>query len=92
MWLRPVSIGLSLLLGILLGNWALTQWLSSQIKGQLRESTPLEARIAEQHQTLGRRPGGRPAVHGERRLRGAAARVKAGWELDEPPAILLSSE
>lgn len=53
-WLRPLMIGLSLFLGILLGSWGLTQWVASKIEVQLQTWAQLEAEIKEQELTLER--------------------------------------
>ena len=45
-------VGLSVLLGICGGSWALTQWLSSTIQSQIRTRTTLAAEIETQRATL----------------------------------------
>ena len=56
-WLRPLTIGLSLFLGVLLGSWGLTQWLSSEIESLIARKIQLEVGIELQEETLARLEG-----------------------------------
>ena len=47
-WVRALAIAISLLLGISIGSWGLTQWLSVRV----RTLVELEGRIEEQERTL----------------------------------------
>ena len=47
-WARTLATAISLLLGILIGSWGLTQWLSFRVQALLE----LESKIAEQELTL----------------------------------------
>lgn len=51
-WLKPLAIGLSLLLGIFAGSWGLMQWLSYSIQSQLDTRAALSQQIAAQEQAL----------------------------------------
>lgn len=53
-WLRPVVVGLSLFLGILIGSWGLTQWLSSNIESLIEKRAALSGEIEEQQRTVER--------------------------------------
>ena len=56
-WLRPMTIGLSLFLGVLLGSWGLTRWLSSEIEILAARKIQLEVAIELQEETLARLEG-----------------------------------
>ena len=51
-WMRPLLVGLSLFLGILLGSWGLMQWLLSDIESKIETRAELRAGIEEQRETL----------------------------------------
>ena len=53
-WLRSVTVGVCLFLGILAGSWGLTQWLSSNIQNLLETRTALQIDIEEARQTIER--------------------------------------
>ena len=51
-WLRPLVVGLSLFLGISLGSWALTRWLSAGIQSRIETRATLDFQIEEARETL----------------------------------------
>ena len=51
-WLRPLVVGLSLFLGISLGSWVLTGWLSAGIQSRIETRATLDVRIDEARTTL----------------------------------------
>ena len=51
-WLRPLVVGLSLFLGISLGSWVLTRWLSAGIQSRIETRAMLDVHIDEAHATL----------------------------------------
>ncbi len=51
-WLRPLVVGLSLFLGISLGSWALTRWLSAGIQSRIDTRAMLDVQIEEARATL----------------------------------------
>ncbi|MYA42682.1 MAG: hypothetical protein F4Z31_13140 [Gemmatimonadetes bacterium] len=51
-WLRPLVVGLSLFLGISLGSWALTRWLSAGIQSRIDTRAALDFQIEEARETL----------------------------------------
>ena len=53
-WLRPLTIGLSLFLGVLLGISGLTRWLAGDIQSQIAARSVLVAEIAAQRETVRR--------------------------------------
>ena len=53
-WLRPLAVGLSLFLGILIGSWGLTRWLSSNIESLFEMRAALTVEIEEQQRTVER--------------------------------------
>ena len=53
-WLRSVVVGVCLFLGILVGSWGLTQWLSSNIQSLIQTRVALEIDIQEARQTIER--------------------------------------
>lgn len=52
-WVRTLATAISLLLGILIGSWGLTQWLSSRVRALME----VETRIEQQEVTLQRLEG-----------------------------------
>jgi Fe2+ transport system protein B len=51
-WLKPLLIGLSLLLGIFAGSWGLTAYFSHQITQQIQQQAQLTQQIDAQQHTL----------------------------------------
>ena len=51
-WMRPVVIGLLILLGICGGSWGLLQWQSSRVQRLLETQEALRLAIAQEQQTL----------------------------------------
>ena len=51
-WIRPLLVGLSLFLGILLGSWGLMQWLSSDIGSKIETWSEIKLKIEEHRETL----------------------------------------
>ena len=53
-WLRSVVVGVCLFLGILVGSWGLTRWLSNSIESLIKTKAVLQVEIKEQRQTVER--------------------------------------
>ena len=53
-WLRSVTVGVCLFLGILAGSWGLTRWYANQIQSLVETREALETEIQEARQTLER--------------------------------------
>ena len=53
-WLRSVTVGVCLFLGILAGSWGLTRWYANQIQSLIETKAMLEFEIQEASQTLER--------------------------------------
>ena len=64
-WLRPLVVGLSLLLGFSGGSWELTHWLSASIQSRIEIRAAFDVQIEEARETLADPPwtvDGRPAL------------------------------
>ena len=53
-WLRSVTVGVCLFLGILAGSWGLTRWYANQIQSLIETRGALEFEIQEARQTIER--------------------------------------
>ena len=53
-WLRSVTVGVCLFLGILAGSWGLTRWYANQIQSLIETRAALEFEIQEARQTIER--------------------------------------
>ena len=53
-WLRSVTVGVCLFLGILAGSWGLTRWYANQIQSLIGTKAVLQVEIKEQRQTVER--------------------------------------
>ena len=53
-WLRSVTVGVCLFLGILAGSWGLTRWYANQIQSLIETREALEIEIQEARQTIER--------------------------------------
>ena len=51
-WVRPLVVGLSLLLGISVGSWATMHWLSTRIERQIHTLAVLNVDIKQARETL----------------------------------------
>ena len=97
-WLRPLAIGLSLCLGISLGLWGLTRWLSVRIEGQLQLQARLAAEIEEQQRTLGLLQEGTWGVwlhegsEGRYVVLPPGAELDTGWTIGGRPSVRFSSK
>ena len=56
-WLRPLVVGLSLLLGTCGGSWATMHWLSMRIQARTQMVADLDLDIEDARQTLARLEG-----------------------------------
>ena len=97
-WLRPLVIGLSLLLGISGGSWALMQWLSASIQSRIETLAVLDVRINQARETVVRLEDPNWGVT-LREIDGDRFVVLPDGTLDDPvwsvggrPALKLSSE
>ena len=97
-WLRPLIVGLSLFLGISLGSWALTGWLSAGIQSRIETRAMLDVRIDEARATLA---GIEETTWGVTLLEIGGERFVVlpegtldhpSWTVDGRPALKLSSE
>ena len=97
-WLRPLVVGLSLFLGISLGSWALTRWLSAGIQSRIETRAMLDVQIEEARATLA---GIEETTWGVTLLEIAGERFVVlpygtlehpPWTVDGRPALKLSSE
>ena len=97
-WLRPLAIGLSLCLGISLGLWGLTRWLSVRIEGQLQQQARLAAEIEQQQRTLGLLQEGTWGVYLHEGSEGRyvvlppGAELDTGWTIGGRPSVRFSSK
>ena len=97
-WLRPIVVGLLILLGICGGSWGLTQWLSSGIQARLQIRSELEAEIIEQRLTVQQLQETTWGVRFHEEENGRflvlpQGTVPAtGWTVGGQPAVKLSSE
>ena len=98
-WLRSVTVGVCLFLGILAGSWGLTRWYANHIQSLIETKAVLQVEIKEQRRTVGAAQGddvgrGSPRGRAGAEVRGPAqgdARFSAldrGWG----PAVPLWSE
>ena len=53
-WLRSVTVGVCLFLGILGGSWGLTRWYANQIQSLIETRAALEIEIQEARRTIER--------------------------------------
>ena len=53
-WLRSVTVGVCLFLGILAGSWGLTRWYANHIQSLIETRAALEIEIQEARQTIER--------------------------------------
>ena len=53
-WLRSVTVGVCLFLGILAGSWGLTRWYANHIQSLIQTRAALEIEIQEARQTIER--------------------------------------
>ena len=53
-WLRSVTVGVCLFLGILAGSWGLTRWYANQIQSLIETQAVLQVEIKEQRRTVER--------------------------------------
>ena len=53
-WLRSVVVGVCLFLGICVGSWGLTRWLSNSIENLIETKAVLQMEIKEQRRTVER--------------------------------------
>ena len=51
-WLRPLVVGLTLVLGISGGSWGLMHWLSASIQSRIETLAALNVRIEQARETL----------------------------------------
>ena len=97
-WRRPLLAGLSLFLGISIGSWGLTRWLSARIAGQLQESARLEAEIEQLRRTeerLRERTWGvylHEGSQGRYVVLPRGAEPDTGWTIGGRPSVKLSSK
>ena len=97
-WFRSVSVGVMLFLGICVGSWGLTRWLSSNIQNLIETRAELQAEIEEQRRSVERLQETTWGVwfHEEQNERylvlPAGTEPKTGWTVDGQPAVKLSSE
>jgi len=97
-WGRSLALGLSLFLGICLGSWGLTQWLSRQVEEQIEALTVLRVDIEEARATLARieeKTWGLELtqIDGERFVVLPAGTLDSRpWTVGGRPALKLSSE
>ncbi|MDE0178317.1 MAG: hypothetical protein OXP36_06935, partial [Gammaproteobacteria bacterium] len=97
-WLRPLVVGLSLFLGISLGSWALTRWLSAGIQSRIETRAGLDFQIDEARATLA---GIEDTTWGVTLVEIAGDRFvvlpdgtleRPPWTVDGRPALKLSSD
>lgn len=97
-WGLPLAAGIGLFLLILLGNWALTQWLSISIRSRIETREELAAEIGQQRRLLREleaRTWGvelREMSNGRFVVLEQGSEPETGWVVDERPAIRLSSD
>ena len=53
-WLRSVAVGVCLFLGICVGSWGLTRWLSNSIENLIETKAVFQVEIKEQRRTVER--------------------------------------
>ena len=51
-WSRPIGVGLLIFLGIFVGSWGLTQWLSSSVESHIEARTTIRLEIEQEQRTL----------------------------------------
>ena len=97
-WLRPLVVGLSLLLGFSGGSWGLTHWLSTSIQSRIETLAVLEVQIEDARGTLA---GIEDPTWGVTLLESGGERFVVlpdgtlddpPWTVDGRPALKLSSE
>lgn len=97
-WLRPLVVGLSLFLGISVGSWALTRWLSAGIQSRMETRAALDVQIEEARATLA---GIEDTTWGVTLLEIGGERFvvlpygtldRPAWTVDGRPTLKLSSE
>ena len=53
-WMRSVAVGVCLFLGICVGSWGLTRWLSNSIENLIETKAVFQVEIEEQRRTVER--------------------------------------
>lgn len=97
-WLRPLTIGLSLFLGVLLGSWGLTQWLSSEFETLTARKIQLKVGIELQEEPLARLEGrtwGIRLHEGDKRryvVLSRGAELDTRWTIGGRPSVRFSSK
>ena len=97
-WGLPLAAGIGLFLLILLGNWALTQWLSISIRSRIETREELAEEIGQQRRLLRELEATtwgvelREMGNGRFVVLEKGAEPETGWVVDERPAIRLSSD
>ena len=97
-WGLPLAAGVGLFLLILLGNWALTQWLSISIRSRIETREELAEEIGQQRRLLRELEATtwgvelREMSNGRFVVLEKGTEPEAGWVVDERPAIRLSSD
>lgn len=51
-WSRPIGVGLLIFLGIFVGSWGLTQWLSSSVESHIEARAAIRLEIEQEQRTL----------------------------------------
>ena len=51
-WAGPIGVGLLIFLGIFVGSWGLTQWLSSSVESHIEARTAIRLEIEQEQRTL----------------------------------------
>ena len=51
-WSRPIGVGLLIFLGIFIGSWGLTQWLSSSVESHIEARAAIRLEIEQEQRTL----------------------------------------
>ena len=97
-WGLPLAAGIGLFLLILLGNWALTQWLSISIRSRIETREELAEEIGQQRRLLRDLEATtwgvelREMGNGRFVVLEQGTEPQTGWVVDERPAIRLSSD
>ena len=97
-WGLPLAAGIGLFLLTLLGNWALTQWLSISIRSKIETREELAEEIGQQRRLLRDLEATtwgvelREMSNGRFVVLEKGTEPQTGWVVDERPAIRLSGD